>query len=208
MMAFKLEMFSDFICPFCYIGFATVRKLQPEFGFELELRGFQIHPEWPAEGLALSQHPSMMDPKARRLIWTHILELAEGAGLTMKAPEVLANSRLALQAAEFARANGKGDAFDQRVYKAYFTEGLNIGLQGVLGDLGADIGLDRSELDRALESHRYATQLERDAQEAHRRGVNGVPAFFLGEYSFSGAQSEPMMREVMRRYVARVDSAK
>ncbi len=207
-MAFKLEMFSDFVCPFCYIGLATVRKLQPEFGFELEVRAFQIHPEWPAEGLSLAQHPRMMDPNARRLIWTHILELADAAGVTMKAPQVLANSRLALQAAEFARENGKGDTFDERVYRAYFNEGLNIGLQGVLGELAADVGLNRSELDRALESQRYAPQIERDSQLARRRGVSGVPAFFLGEYSLVGAQSEDMMREVIRRYVARTDAAK
>jgi len=120
-MALKITLFSDFICPFCYIGYATVRKLQPEFAFEVELYGFQIHPEWPAEGLALAQHPRMMDPAARRLIWNHIQELAEAAGVVMKAPEVLANSRLALQAAEFARENGKGAQFDERVYQAYFT---------------------------------------------------------------------------------------
>lgn len=207
-MAFKLEMFSDFVCPFCYIGLATVRKLQPEFDFELEPRAFQIHPEWPAEGLPLAQHPRMMDPKARRLIWTHILELADAAGVTMKAPEVLANSRLALQAAEFARENGRGEAFDDLVYRAYFSDGLNIGLQGVLGDLATAVGLDRSELDRALESQRYAARLERDSQLAHQRGVNGVPAFFLGEFSIVGAQSAEMMRAVIRRYVARTDAAK
>jgi predicted DsbA family dithiol-disulfide isomerase len=192
----------------CYIGLATVRKLQPEFGFELEPRAFQIHPEWPAEGLPLAQHPRMMDPKARRLIWTHILELADAAGVTMKAPEVLANSRLALQAAEFARENGRGEAFDDLVYRAYFSDGLNIGLQGVLGDLATAVGLDRSELDRALESQRYAARLERDSQLAHQRGVSGVPAFFLGDYSIVGAQSEDMMREVIRRYVNRTSAAK
>src|SRR5579863_3900819 len=130
-----------------------------------------------------AQHPRMMDPKARRLIWAHIQVLAETAGVAMRAPEVLANSHLALQAAEFARENGKGDTFDERVYKAYFTEGLNIGLQGVLGDLATDVGLERSAQDSALESQRYAPRLERDAQLAHQRGVSGVPAFFLGEYS-------------------------
>ena len=207
-MAFKLEMFSDFICPFCYIGRATVRKLQPEFGFELEVRGFQIHPEWPPEGLALAQHPRMMDPKARRLIWAHIQELAEAAGVAMKAPEILANSRLALQAVEFARENGRGDAFDDLVYRAYFSDGLNIGLRGVLGDLATEVGLDRAELDRALESERYASRLERDTLLAHQRGVSGVPAFFLGEYSFSGAQSEEMMREIMRRHVTTMGAPK
>jgi len=65
------------------------------------------------------------------------------------------------------------------------------------------VGLDRSELDRALESQRYAARLERDSHLAHQRGVSGVPAFFLGDYSIVGAQSEDMMRAVMRRYVNR-----
>ncbi len=49
-MPFKITMFSDFVCPFCYIGFEVMRKLKPEFNFELEWRGYQIHPEWPPEG--------------------------------------------------------------------------------------------------------------------------------------------------------------
>ena len=58
-MALKLTMFSDFICPFCYIGFEVVRKLKPEFDLEIEWRGFQIHPEWPAEGMPASAYRSM-----------------------------------------------------------------------------------------------------------------------------------------------------
>jgi len=50
-MALKIVMFSDYICPFCYVGFETIRKLKPEFDFQLEWRGFQIHPDWPAEGI-------------------------------------------------------------------------------------------------------------------------------------------------------------
>ncbi len=50
-MALKIVMFSDYICPFCYVGFETIRRLKPEFDFQLEWRGFQIHPDWPAEGI-------------------------------------------------------------------------------------------------------------------------------------------------------------
>ena len=51
-MALKVTMYSDFVCPFCYIGFQVIGKLKSEFGIQLEWRGFQIHPEWPAEGIA------------------------------------------------------------------------------------------------------------------------------------------------------------
>ena len=65
-MALKITMFSDFICPFCYIGFEVFRKLKPEFDLELDWRGFQIHPEWPADGMAASQWRNGMDPETRR----------------------------------------------------------------------------------------------------------------------------------------------
>jgi len=200
-MAIKLEIVSDFICPFCYIGFETVRKLRPEFRFDLEWRGYQIHPEWPAEGLTSSQYLSAIDPGRRRAIWTHIESMAEAAGFTMKQPEVLTNSRLALEAAEFATDKGKGEAFEERVYRAYFGEGLNIGLQGVLGDLAADVGLDRGELNHALETKHYTGRLDSHALAARQRGVEGVPTFFLGKYSLVGSQSMDIMRDFLRRNI-------
>src|ERR1700761_8928905 len=70
-MALKLTMFSDFICPFCYIGFEVVRKLKPEFDIELDWRGYQIHPEWPAEGMPVSEYRAM-DAATRRQVWDRI----------------------------------------------------------------------------------------------------------------------------------------
>ena len=133
-MALKLLMFSDFICPFCYIGFEVVRKLKPEFDLEIDWRGFQIHPEWPAEGMPASEYRSM-DEGTRRAVWQRIQSLANEAGFSMKPPELLMNSRLSLEAAEFAKEAGAGEAFEERVYRAYFQEGQNIGDRGVLGDL-------------------------------------------------------------------------
>jgi predicted DsbA family dithiol-disulfide isomerase len=207
-MSFKLKVFADFICPFCYIGSATVRKLQPEFGFAIESHGFQIHPEWPPEGLELTRHPRMMDPKVRELMWSHIRKLAETVNLAMNPPAVLANSRLTLQAAKFARDEGCGEKFDQRIYQAYFTEGQNIGMRGVIVDLAVDVGLDRRETVQALDSGDYADRLEHDTALARQLGVTGVPAFFLGPYTFGGAQSESVMREIFRRYGAEAAAAK
>ena len=198
-MALKITMFSDFICPFCFIGFETIRKLKSEFGFELEWRGFQIHPEWPAEGMPASEYRRGMDPETRRAIWERISAMANAAGFSMKQPETLSNSRLALEAAELAKAVGKGEAFEERVYRAYFQEGLNIGDQRVLVNLGADVGIDRDEMNLALESNRYTLTLQNNAYVAHEREVHGVPTFFIGEYPLVGAQSEDVMRRVLKR---------
>ena len=199
-MALKITLFSDFICPFCYIGFETVRKLKPEFDLEIEWRGFQIHPEWPAEGMAAADYRRGMDPETRRTIWARIQAMAEATGFSMKPPAVLTNSRMALEAAEFANQCGMGEAFEERVYRAYFNEGLNIGSQGVIGELAAEVGIDRNELDLAIESNRYVERLRDNASDAHSRGVSGVPTFFVGEYPLVGAQNEDAMRQILQRY--------
>jgi predicted DsbA family dithiol-disulfide isomerase len=203
-MALSLVMFSDFICPFCYIGFETVRKLKPEFGFEIDWKGFQIHPEWPSDGMAAAEYRRGMDAETRKMMWARIASLGETVGLEMKSPETLANSRLALAAAEFARECGKADVFEERVFRAYFNENLNIGSQGVLADLAVEAGLDGDELNLALESQRYESRLKDNARAAHERGVDGVPTFFIGDYPLVGAQSEPVMRQIFQRYVQKI----
>lgn len=206
-MSIKIEMFSDFICPFCYIGFATVRKLKPEFDLEIAWRGFQIHPEWPADGMHAAEFRREMTPEMRRAVWTRIQTMGEAAGIEMKPPELLMNSRLALEAAEFASELGKGEAFEERVYRAYFSEGANIGRQGVLADLASEVGIDALALNAALESGRYTLRLKNNAMIAHNRNVDGVPTFFIGQYPLVGAQGEDVMRQIIRRYVSKLASA-
>jgi predicted DsbA family dithiol-disulfide isomerase len=206
-MAFKLLMFSDFVCPFCYIGFETVRKLQPEFGFELEWKGFQIHPEWPAEGVPASEYRRGMDPESRRMMWARIAGLGQAVGLEMRSPEILANSRLALEATEFALENGHAEAFERYVYEAYFKQGGNISKPQVLSEIAEALGLDSSGLMAALESNHYSARLRTNAELAHELGVDGVPTFFVGNYPMVGAQSEEVMRQILRRYVSKLATA-
>lgn len=202
-MALKIQMFSDFICPFCYIGFEVMRRLKPEFGFELEWRGFQIHPEWPAEGIAPEKVRSLGDMNARQAAWRRISEMADAAGLTMKPPAVFTNSRAALAAAEFAREQNKSDEFEERVYRAYFGEDANIGDVAVLARLGADVGLDPAALSDAAQAPKYEMRLKNNALAAHQRGVDGVPTFFIGDYPLVGAQPIDVMRMLLKRAVER-----
>jgi predicted DsbA family dithiol-disulfide isomerase len=206
-MALSLVMFSDFICPFCYIGFETARRLKPEFGFALEWKGFQIHPEWPSSGMAAAEYRQGIEPETRRMMWARIASLGETVGLEMKSPELLANSRLALEAAEFAKECGKAEMFEERIFRAYFNDNLNIGSQGLLGELAVEVGLDRNELNLALESRRYQRRLDDNARAAHERGVDGVPTFFVGDYPLVGAQSESVMRQILQRYIDKIGQA-
>jgi predicted DsbA family dithiol-disulfide isomerase len=177
----------------------VLRKLKSEFDFTVTHRGFQIHPEWPAEGMPAEQFRPGMDPKARQAMWERISAMGATAGVVMKAPKTFANSLLALEAAEFATDAGLAEAFEERVFRAYFAEGLNIGDRGVLLDLAAEVGLDRAALDEALSSDEYAIRIRNHALAANQLGVSGVPTFFIGDWPLVGAQSEEVMRRVLER---------
>jgi predicted DsbA family dithiol-disulfide isomerase len=206
-MALRIQMFSDFVCPFCYIGFEVMKQLQPEFGFALEWRGYQIHPEWPAEGIPADQLRGRSDADVRASAWQRISAMAEAVGLEMRAPSVLCNSRTALMAAEYARDAGKSEPFEERVYRAYFHDGENIGDPAVVARLAAGAGLDAGELDAELKSGKYELKLKNNALVAHRRGVSGVPTFFIGDYPIVGAQSVDVMRQLLKRAHERFDTA-
>jgi predicted DsbA family dithiol-disulfide isomerase len=206
-MALKIVMFSDYICPFCYIGFETVRKLKPEFNFELEWRGFQIHPDWPAEGLAADHVRATGDPDSRRVLWERISAMAEAVGFSMRPPAVLTNSRAALAATEFARESGRDETLEERIYRAYFSEGMNIGDAAVVVKLATEAGLDSSAVADAIKSPKYELRLKNNALAANQRGVNGVPTFFIGEYPLVGAQSPDAMRSILKRATERFDKS-
>jgi predicted DsbA family dithiol-disulfide isomerase len=203
-MALKVTMFSDFVCPFCYIGFEVIRKLKPEFNIELEWRGYQIHPEWPAEGISVDQVRGPSDMDARKAAWQRIIAMADSEGLEIKAPTVFTSSRAALAACEFAREQGKSEELEGLIYRAYFIEGANIGDPARVARLGAEVGLNESDVAEATRSPRYDMRLKNNALAAHQRGVSGVPTFFIGEYPLVGAQSTDVMRQILQRATERV----
>ena len=203
-MALKITMFSDFVCPFCYIGFEVIRKLKPEFNIDLEWRGYQIHPEWPAERIPAEKVHAPSDMDARRAAWQRITAMAETEGLEIKAPTVFTSSRAALAACEFAREKGGADELEGRIYRAYFVEGANIGDANLVARLGAECGFEENQVAQAIRSPQYELRLKNNALAAHQRSVSGVPTFFIGEYPLVGAQSSQVMRQILQRATERI----
>ncbi len=205
-MALKIVMFSDYICPFCYVGFETMRRLKPEFDLEIEWRGFQIHPDWPAEGIPAETVREGGDAAARKATWQRIVAMAGAVGFEIKAPMMFTNSRAALAATEFARESGRDEALEERIYRAYFNEGENIGDAGVVARLAAEAGLDADEVAAAIKSPKYEMRLKNNSLAANQRGVSGVPTFFIGEFPLVGAQSLDAMRAILKRATERFAS--
>ncbi len=125
--------------------------------------------------------------------------MADAVGFSIKPPAMITNSRAALAATEFARESGRDEALEERIYRAYFNDGENIGDANVVARLAGEAGLDADEVADAIKSPKYEMRLKNNSLAAHQRGVSGVPTFFIGEYPLVGAQSLDAMRAILKR---------
>jgi len=200
----KISVFSDYICPFCYIGTETLRRVQPEVPpFTLEWKGFQIHPEYPATGIPMERRVAQYGQERYAAIWRNILSLAESIELEMRPPQVMTNSLAALEATEYAKEQGKEAAFSRAVYRAYFHDGKNIGDPEVVLALAEQTGLNPAEVQDHLQGGTYSARLEAFHQEARALGVSGVPTFVVGPAQIVGAQSPEVFVNMLKRVAER-----
>ncbi len=129
----------------------------------------------------------------------HLRAMGAPLGIIFSDITRLSNSRLALQAGEFAKEQGRFDELHEALFQAYFSQGLDIGDQEVIMQLGRDVGLDVEMLGKALQEGNYLPKLKQAQEEASHLGVTGVPTFFLGDgKSLVGAQSLEVFRKTLR----------
>lgn len=194
----KIEVWSDFACPFCYIGKRRLEGALEQFTHgdevEVEFRSFELDPNASRE-VDYDVH-DMLSKKygmTREQAISNNANLAEQAGTlgldyhmdTIK----LTNTFDAHRLTHFAAQYGKREEMAERLLKAYFTDSKHLGNQETLADLAAEIGLDRNEALKTLEGASYSEEVRADEEEAGQLGVRGVPFFVIDrKYAVSGAQ--------------------
>ena len=173
----NVTVFSDYICPFCFVGKRLAERLAENLPIKPVWKGFEIHPETPPEGVPLSSFmPAMISSLASR-----VRELARATGLDMRMPKRLANSRLALLGSEFAREACKLDQYHEAVFSAYFQQGKDIGDIEVLIEIACETGIDGDSFRKSLVSEQYFPALKSSRREAHSLGLSAVPSFAFGD---------------------------
>src|SRR5436190_7040263 len=194
----KVEIWSDVMCPFCYIGKRRFEKALSEFPankyVDVEWKSFQLNPN-------MKTDPAMstVDYLAQVKGWSkeqaqqstrHVTEMAKASGLEYHMDKaVVANSFDAHRFIQFAKKQGKGDPAEERLFKAYFTEGKNTADHFVLAELADEIGLNGRKLMETLKSDEMSREVEHDLNEARQLGINAVPFFvFNRRLAVSGAQ--------------------
>lgn len=195
----KIEIWSDIMCPFCYIGkrhFEAALKQFPQANeVEIEWKSFQLDPTIPKMEERVDVYQYLADKKGMSLeqsksMHQNVIQMAKNAGLDYNFDiAVVGNSKDAHRLIQFAKTKGLGDQAEEALFKAYFTDGKNMADMKDLIEIGTSIGLDSNELTSILESDAFAYEMMQDVQEAQNIGVQGVPFFvFDRKYAVSGAQ--------------------
>lgn len=200
----RLDIFSDPVCPWCYLGKTNLDRAlesRPDHPFQVEWHPFQLNPDMPREGMDRAAYLSAkfgsagMEQAERRLT-----DLARAAGIDMNfaAATRIPNTLDAHRLIHWAGLEGRQGAAVSALFRAYWREGRDIGNPGVLADIGAAIGLDRDMLVRLLASDADAQAIaDRDAH-ARSRGVNAVPTFVIANrHVVSGAQPPELWQQVI-----------
>jgi len=181
-----VTVFSDAICPYCYIGKRRLDSMREGYAFDVTWVPFEIHPEVPPEGVPIEALGGARVARLRQ----EIARIGEEVGLTFAYPERLPNSHRALELLEHARHEGVTEDAHEIVFRAYFGEGRDIGRTDVLADLAAEMGLDPAGATEAIEAGTYKTTVDRGRELAMDSMVTAVPTFFIGKRIVWGAQPD------------------
>lgn len=195
----KVEIWSDVMCPFCYIGKRKFELALSQFPYkdqvEVEWKSFQLNPAQKTQpGKSVTQY--LAEIKGWTLSYAkqmndYVTGLAKEVGLDYDFDKaVVANSFDAHRLLQLAKTKGKGDELEERLFKAYFTEGKNTADYDTLVNLAEEIGLDTKEVREVLSGTQFKEEVLKDIYEARQVGVSGVPFFVINQkYAVSGAQA-------------------
>ncbi len=207
-----VEIWSDVMCPFCYIGKRKFEAALAQFPqreqVEVVWKSFQLNPELETD-TSKSVKQSLAESKGWTLEQTdeamsYVVNMAKGVGLTYHFDKaVVANSFDAHRFSHLAKKHGVQDEAEERLFAAYFTEGKNTADHEVLAQIGAEIGLDSGEVKKVLAGNDFATEVEKDIEEARQFRISGVPFFvFDRKYAVSGAQDSKVFLETLQKAFA------
>jgi predicted DsbA family dithiol-disulfide isomerase len=206
----KVEIWSDFACPFCYIGKRRFEQAVEQFGgnVKVEFRSFELDPNAPKKADQdihdmLAQKYGMTREKAKAMN-DQMTAQAKEAGLDYQMDTIIpSNTHDAHRLSHYAKEQGKMAGFTERVLKAYFTESKHIADFESLASFAEEAGLLKEEAMKVLESDRYSEQVRADQEEAAQVGVQGVPFFVFDEkYAVSGAQPVDSFLQVLQKVEA------
>lgn len=205
----KIEIWSDVMCPFCYIGKRKIEHALNNFPnkekVEIEWKSFQLDPTMKSQP-GKSTYDYLAEKYGRDREWSlemhaNVTNQAKAEGLEYNFDKaIIANSFDAHRLSHLAKKHGKGNELEELIFKAYFTEGKDVSEIETLVELGTNVGLGETEIRNMLASNNYKDAVQNDIIEAQQIGVRGVPFFVLDrKYAISGAQPAEVFNETLSK---------
>ncbi|MCM3741300.1 DsbA family oxidoreductase [Oceanobacillus luteolus] len=205
----KITIWSDFMCPFCYIGEAHLEKALEEFEHadkvEIEYKSFLLSPE-AAHNPQKDYYETFADMKGipvdqAKGMFENVVNMAKDADLVIDYDTAkFASTIPAHHVFQYAKEQGKGNEFFKRFYKAHFTEGELLSDTDTIGRLAEEVGIDKYAALGSTQNQSYTQKVNQDIQEASQIGVQGVPFYvFNNKYAVSGAQPVAQFKQVLEQ---------
>lgn len=194
----KIDVVSDVVCPWCYIGKRRLEKavaeLSSEYDFDIEYHPFELNPSTPETGFNQKEYLTKKFGGEDRYteLTNRVVGIAadEGLNLDFSKQLVSPNTRKAHSIIQFAREEGKQLAVKEAFMKAYFTDGIDLSKKENLISVAVQAGLDVKKVEKVLEDENAPIQIALAEQELSKLGISGVPFYIINnKHGISGAQS-------------------
>ncbi|OMP68418.1 DsbA family oxidoreductase [Domibacillus epiphyticus] len=192
-MSLKIKVYSDYVCPFCFLAEKPLEEaIKGQNDIEVEWMPFELRP-YPNETLR---------PEEDYLqnTWKHsVYPMAEQMGIPITLPNVSPqpHTHLAFEGYQYAKEQGKGNEYNDRMLRAFFQEEQNIGDVDVLTKLAGEIGLDETEYRAALEKRTYKEAHQKALKETFNEAITAVPTFIIGSTKLTGMRSKETLEQVI-----------
>ena len=192
-MTVKIKVFSDYVCPYCFLA---------EFPLEEAIKEKDIEVEWlPFELRPLPQPTLKPEDDYLQTVWRQsVYPLARKMGVEIKLPSISPqpHTHLAFEGDQYARKHGKASEYNDRVLRAFFQEDQDIGKIDVLTRLAEEIGLNAEEFKEALSARKYKAVHQQALEHAREQlDINSVPTFMIGDRIFSGLLSKENLEQAI-----------
>lgn len=196
-MEIRVDVWSDFVCPWCFLASTSLEKLKESHGVEVVWRSYELRPKGaPPMPPEYQAHILATRPRFEAMAW-------EVYGVEIHGGPLGVDSRLALIGHKYAEGQGVGDRYHDAMFRAYWQQAQSIDELPVLREVAVSVGLDGDTFLEALQEPIFEQQVLADIYQAQRLGLSGVPAMiFDRKYLVSGAQPYDVLTDVVEQIQA------
>jgi len=211
----KIDIVSDIVCPWCVIGFRNLKKamkeLQTELKFEISWKPYELHPEIPQEGYDKKLYMQQkFGSSTGRSPYDEITKVGESVGFefnfskTKRIPNTFMAHRLLWKADEYDLQTELSEA----LFKAYFTDGLNIGSKEILSDISHSVGMNKKEIITFLESKEGGQETAALELNFIEKSIGAVPTYFINDhYIIQGGQEPETFVSFLRKIIQKENAS-